>query len=185
MNVQTKYNEEIPKPNEFIKYLSDEKNRYNISIFLDNIKIPENIGHIIRLADAAKIKKLYLYNCCDIDNQKIIKVSRGKISIIHKELVFDLDNFLDIKLKENNLLVALEKTNKSILYTEFKPILPMILFVGSESKGINQKILDIVHHTIHIPMFGIGLSLNVAMSCAISVYKILEQLSLDKNNRMN
>lgn len=92
---------------------------------------------------------------------------------------------MDIKLKENNLLVALEKTNKSILYAEFKPIPTMILFVGSESKGINQKILDVVRSTVHIPMFGLGLSLNIAMSYSIATYKILEKLSLDKYDRNN
>lgn len=103
--------------------------------------------------------------------------------VVPIEIVLDLDLFLQKQIRENNFLVALKKTNQSILYTNFKPVLPLVLFLGSESRGVSQQILDVVHTTIHIPMYLLGLSLNVSMSCVIAVYKIIEKLKLYKDSR--
>ncbi len=77
------------------------------------------------------------------------------------------------KLKKQDFqIVALEQSQKSILYTKFKPKFPLVLIVGNEIKGVSKNVLKRCDKVIYLPMCGEKESLNVAVATGIAIYEI-------------
>ena len=173
MNRQLDFRDERPSTNKRLEQVLT--NRYPITLLLDGIINQGNIGMLFRLADAARLDKIYLYNMnININQRKINKAARSTISTINYQYINTIEE-LTIQ-KETHQLVALEKTTSSTLYTEFSPNKPIILVAGSEKHGISKEILSHVDTSIHIPMHGLNTSMNVACAASIAVYSLLDKL---------
>jgi tRNA G18 (ribose-2'-O)-methylase SpoU len=74
-------------------------------------------------------------------------------------------------------IISLEITSSSIDIRELKihPDEKICLILGSEKEGINQDLLNISDHSIHIPMHGQNSSMNVATACAITCWQIISR----------
>ncbi len=150
-----------------------EKERSPISLLLDGLRIPSNIGMIVRLAEAARIDKVFTYNMEDFEkSRKMSRVSRSADQYLEIRQLKELSEVE--QLKKNNDLIGLEITTHSIPYPQFSPQRPVVLIVGSEKHGISQELIELSDQCIHIPMLGIKTSMNVAMATGIGVYHLLE-----------
>lgn len=79
------------------------------------------------------------------------------------------------KLKSQKItIVSLEQTQKSILYTKFKPKFPLALIIGNEVKGVSPKALKQSNKVIYLPMKGKKESLNVAVAFGVAGYELLK-----------
>lgn len=145
------------------------------NIVLVNPQIPPNTGTIGRLcvnlgATLHLIKPLGF----DIDDKA---VKRAGLDYWHKlDLIVweDLDTFLAAHPINEHTHLATTKTEKIYFDATFNKG-DYILF-GSETKGINEKIL--LEHSekcITIPMGGAGRSLNLGVSVGVVTYEALRQ----------
>ncbi len=149
------------------------KQRHPISILLDGINDIRNIGAILRLADAARLKKIWLYNVAEhFSNRKLKRFSRSANEYVQLERLKSIDDL--ITLKHSHQFFALEITDQSIPYTQIEVSQPCILVVGNEQRGVSKEILALADRTIHLPMYGINLSMNVAMATGIATYHLLQ-----------
>ena len=80
------------------------------------------------------------------------------------------------ELAQTHQFVALEWTNDSVPYHEIMIHEPILLALGNEETGVSDEILQMVETCIHIPMYGIKNSMNVAMATGIAVYELLSKL---------
>jgi 23S rRNA (guanosine2251-2'-O)-methyltransferase len=55
---------------------------------------------------------------------------------------------------------------------------PLALVLGAETEGVSPKLDHHIDSRVHIPMPGVGLSLNVGMACAVFAYEINKQRSV-------
>ncbi len=142
-------------------------------VICDNIRSLENIGSIFRTADALKVTKIFL---CGISgnppNQKITKTALGAEKTVPFEYHKQTWRLVQKLKKDNVLVVALEQSPKSILYTAFKPTFPIALIIGNEVKGISKKILQEADRSIYLPMSGKKESLNVSVAFGVAGYEI-------------
>ena len=69
-------------------------------------------------------------------------------------------------------LIALEKTDGAIDYTDFKPEFPLALVLGNEIKGVSKNILKKSDKIIYLPMQGSKESLNVSVAFGVAGYYI-------------
>jgi tRNA G18 (ribose-2'-O)-methylase SpoU len=152
------------------------QNRNPVSLLLDRVHDIRNVGAIFRLADSARIRKVYIYKSPDwkLTSQKAIRIARQTIQYVPYEILEELEEVKN--LKENHQLIALEWTNKSIPYTEFAPKEETILILGNEQFGISDDLLALAETSIHIPMLGVNTSMNVACAAGIVVYDLLKTL---------
>ncbi|MCG8331187.1 MAG: TrmH family RNA methyltransferase [Chitinophagales bacterium] len=154
---------------------SIHENRHPVSILADQLDDPQNIGMLFRLADAARLSHLWFYNTEEsiLKNRKLKRVARSTLDYVpHSFLSSDE---LEILSNKTNL-VALEVTEQSIPITTFTPPSPIVLVIGNESHGVSDEVLVYCQQSIHIPMYGINTSMNVAMASGIGVYSLLEKL---------
>lgn len=150
-------------------------NRTPISLLLDGITDPRNIGGIFRLADAALIEHIYFYQNAEVEiSSKIKRISRSTTEVVPYS---HLKNLTQVqRLKETGALVALEYTNQSILYTDFKLPQKTVLIIGNEQRGVSKELLALADQSIHLPMLGMNTSMNVMTATGIAVYGLLTKL---------
>lgn len=148
----------------------------DIFLVLYNIRSRFNVGAIFRTADAAGVKKIYLSGITPAPpHPKIDKVALGAEKYVpfehHKQTVRLLK-----KLKSQGIqLVALEQSKKSVPYYNFKPKSRMAIILGSEVKGLPNKILNLADKIIEIPMYGRKESLNVAVAGGIVLFDLIRK----------
>ncbi|MCD6557366.1 MAG: TrmH family RNA methyltransferase [Bacteroidales bacterium] len=165
--------EEINKSHR--KQISEiHKNRIPISVITDGINDIGNLGMIFRLADALRINKIYLYNLKGNFNFKLLKKkSRSTSNYVPYELINDFSQILN--LKENYKFVVLDKTNKSVDFSEFIPEFPLCVIIGSEKFGVAEEMIQLADYSVHLPMFGVNTSINVATATSVILYDLVKK----------
>ena len=135
----------------------------NISLALDTIQDPGNMGTIIRLADWFGIKNIFCtIECADVYSPKVVQASMGSISRVRVEYTDIL-----LLLKENNDVRKYAAVLNGRDVTKMEKINEGIIIIGNESKGISAEILDLSNVQITIPGKGKAESLNAAVATGI------------------
>lgn len=150
---------EIPKSKELVKQ--------GITVVLDEINDPGNLGTIIRLCDWFGVSQLVCSeNTVDCYNQKVVQASMGsltRVSINYTDLVSYLAN-------EKRTVYGTFLKGENIYNSKLEKNAVVVL--GNEANGISNEIEQLVDKKITIPQFGKihnTESLNVAMSTAITL----------------
>lgn len=138
----------------------------NKFLVLDNIQDPGNLGTIIRTAVALDYTKIYLYNCVDYANDKVLRATMGTvfkanlITINEDELKILADKCIlllaDMKGKPLNEIKT-QKDNFGIL-------------LCNEGNGPSSVVKTLNVQKISIKMFNDVESLNVATAGAIIMH---------------
>jgi len=143
--------------------LIDDVDLNKISVVLDGVRDPGNLGTIIRICDWYGIRHLIMSkDCTEYYNPKVISASMGSFSRI-KHLYVDLEMYL--KSFPDKLKIGALLNGENIHEFEF-PDSGFIIF-GNESNGISDSILKLIDKPVTIPRFGDAESLNVGISCAV------------------
>ena len=150
-----------------------------IYIILDNVLDTYNIGAIFRLADAVAAKKVIICGQSETPpNHRIKKASINTTEVVDWEYVEN--SALAIKKLRNEVpevqVVGVELSEKSVDYDKFEYKMPVALVVGHESDGVSQEALELCDAVVELPMFGINISLNVMVSLAIVLYRIVNNI---------
>lgn len=136
-----------------------------LTIALDAINDPGNLGTIIRLCDWFGITQLVCSkDTVDCYNQKVVQASMGSLTRVSIHYT-DLENYIT----KSNLDTFIADMDGENVY---KTKLPKegILIMGNEANGVSEEIKSLLQHKISIPRFGETQeteSLNVATATAI------------------
>jgi len=134
-----------------------------ISLALDTIQDPGNLGTIIRIADWFGVTNIICSdNCADIYNPKVVQStmgSFGRVEVVYNNLVDFLNHNSSVPI------YAAALNGKSV--DELKGLKEGILLIGNESKGISAEIIQMATEKITIPRFGMAESLNAAVATGI------------------
>ncbi len=136
-----------------------------LSLVLDDINDPGNLGTIIRLCDWFDVDQLVCStNTVDCFNPKVVQSSMGslsRVSIVYTDLKVFLKN-------ENRTVYGTLLRGDNVYQTKLKE--DAILILGNESNGISREVQGLITKKITIPQFGEKQeteSLNVATAAAI------------------
>lgn len=146
-----------------------------LTIVLDGIKDPGNLGTIIRLADWFAVEQIICsLDCVDLYNPKTVQSTMGSIFRVKVEYT-DLKNFLENLPKDYPIYGSIVEGGESIYEKQFSK--DAILIIGSESHGISPEIQEKINHRITIPRFRTDNkpeSLNASIATAIMISEILK-----------
>lgn len=146
--------------------LSDFSNE-NLTIVLDNLQDPGNLGTILRICDWYKISKVVCSNeTVDFYNPKVINAS--KASFLRVGCVYtNLSDFLEKSQKQNIEIYGTMLDGENIYDSELK--FNSIVVIGNEANGISRNILKFISKSISIPRFGKAESLNAGVATAVVI----------------
>ena len=137
--------------------------RNTVSLMLDTIQDPGNLGTIIRCADWFGISQVYCSaDCADAWNSKVVQATMGSIARV-QVAYGSLEQWLEQEPGLPTYAAVLEGTD----LRKQPPIKEGIIIIGNESKGISDAILARCSNRITIPRHGQAESLNAAVATGI------------------
>lgn len=148
--------------------LNKEELKQNLSLVLDGIQDPGNLGTIVRLADWFGIKNVICsLDTADIFNPKTVQATMGAIARVKVFYLALPEFFKDIKdIKVYGTFLE----GKNIYEETLTPT--GLIVMGNEGKGISRALTEFISHKLYIPNYPPGTetaeSLNVAAATAIT-----------------
>ena len=144
-----------------------------LSLMLDNIQDPGNLGAIIRNADWFGIDHIICSeNSADCYNPKVVQASMGSLARVNV-LYVSLHSFIRAHINTGVYATTLYGTS----VPELKNIKEGIILIGNESRGISEELLNMATLQITIPRYGNAESLNAAVATGIILSHIRGPLS--------
>jgi TrmH family RNA methyltransferase len=140
-----------------------------LSIGLEFLQDPGNLGTIIRLADWFGIRNILCSeNCVDLYNPKTIQATMGsflRVNIYYTDLA---SSICSMQEEKHYMVYGTGQNGSNLFHTPL--FLPGIILFGNEANGLSQGIMDLADRILTIPYHDRTShpdSLNVATAAAI------------------
>lgn len=147
-----------------------------INIALYQPDIPQNTAAIIRTCSCFGLKLEIIKPTGFILNEK--KLDRIYMDYLKNcEIIYHQNFECFIKEKKNQNII-LFTTKSKVQYFKFRFKKNDTLLFGSESKGVDQKVHEIIKDKLNIPIKNEARSLNLASSVAIAASEAIRQINL-------
>ncbi len=141
-------------------------------IALDDIQSPDNLGAVMRTAEALGIDGLIICGGCDIYNPKAVRASMGAVFRLPILKVKDLSGYIN-ECKDKGIYTYAsvpEKDASDISEVDFRD--GGICVIGNEGNGITADVIDACKEKVTILMKGRAESLNAAAAASIIMWEM-------------
>ena len=158
---------QLTEPNKVLAVVNKISNndidtKGKITLVLDTIQDPGNMGTIIRTADWFGINQVVCsIDSADIYNPKVVQATMGSIARV-KILYTDLQSWL--QQQQVKIYAASLKGND---ISKANKISEGIIIIGNESRGIHAELMELAQEKITITKSGKAESLNAAVAAGI------------------
>lgn len=144
-------------------------------LILDGITDVRNFGAIIRTAECTGVDLIIVSKSGSAPiNDDTIKTSAGAAFNIPITKVDHIkDALFYLQASEVKIIAATEKAKKNIYQTDLNA--PLAIIMGSEDRGINPSVLNLVTEQTKLPLLGAIESLNVSVACGVFLYEAVRQ----------
>jgi TrmH family RNA methyltransferase len=136
--------------------------RQGLTLALDTVQDPGNVGTIVRIADWYGIARILLgEGCSDPFSQKVVNASKGSLARVE---IHRVD--LPAVLAAAGVPVLGCDLDGASIHTFATPPAAVVV-IGNEGRGLSPAVKAYVTQRITIPSFGHAESLNAAVAAAI------------------
>jgi len=168
----------------------------NLTVILENVHDPHNIGAVMRSCDAVGIGELFVV----YTEERLIKrglvgssSSSGTKKWVKVRYFESLDECMSAVKKKYKSIYATHLGEQSINLHSMDLTQSTALLFGNEHDGVSKEALTHCDGNFVIPQFGMVQSLNISVACAVSLYEALRQRDVaqlynnafDENNPMH
>lgn len=149
----------------------------DLALVLDGVQDPGNTGTIIRTADAAGVKNIFLTEkCADPYSPKSVRSSAGSVLALNiirgsETQILDMLGQAEYKIITASPGAQVDHIQIPHIAAKYKKL---ALVVGSEAHGIGSLFEEASDIQTKIEIKGTAESLNVAVAAGILLYKIQE-----------
>ena len=152
-----------------------KQRQLDLTVVIENIHDPHNVGAIFRSADAVGIEEVQLL----YTKEKLPKLhpkvtaSGGKWV---KQRPYDDPAKLTADLKSRGFtLYTTHLSRDAISIHDVDWTKPSAIILGNENRGVSSDMTEHADHNILIPMFGMVESLNVSVATAVILFEACRQ----------
>lgn len=156
--------------------LSRRPDHYPFLLMLDHLEDPQNLGAIMRTADAAGVDGLIIPTDRAAGvTAAVRKVACGAAERLPVAMVGNLNQAAETLKREGFWIFAADQDGEKEYYrADYKT--PLVLVLGSEGKGVSRLLKKNSDLSLFIPMPNLkGGSLNVSAAAAVMIYAVLSQ----------
>ncbi len=140
-----------------------------ISLMLDDLQDPGNMGTIIRIADWFGVENIICSeHSVDCYNPKVVQSTMG--SLLRVNLIY---TNLKLFMKKNKHIPFYAASLSGVSVFKLPKITQGIFLIGNESKGLSEEILKSASQKITIPKAGHAESLNAAVATGIILSQVV------------
>lgn len=146
----------------------------DLVLVLDGVQDPGNLGTIIRTANSAGVKDIYLLGSnVDVYNPKVVRSTMGAIFNVNSHYYASaLELYSHLRSNGYSVCVTtLSNTN----YYELELPRKIALVLGNEGNGVSLESISNADNLLTLPMAESAESLNVAVCAGILIFDILHR----------
>ena len=157
--------------------ISRERNEPPLYCILDGIEDPQNLGAILRTAEASGIHGVIIRSRRAVGlTAAVAKASAGAVEYVPVARVSNISQAV-VTLKRSGVwVVGIDPTGK-IDYSQVDFRLATAIVVGGEGKGLSDLVKKRCDSVASIPMRGKITSLNASIAAALVMYEAFKQRS--------
>lgn len=143
-------------------------------MLLDELQDPQNLGALIRTADAAGVHGILLpkRRSCPL-NAVVAKISAGAVEYVPVIQIGNIVQQLKDLKKQGFWVAGADMDGEP--YTKTNLTGPLVLVIGAEGKGIGRLVKENCDIIVSLPMQGGVNSLNAAAAGAVLMYEVVRQ----------
>lgn len=135
-------------------------------LLLDGVADPGNVGAIVRSANAAGYKEIYLTEgCADPYSPKSVRASMS--GVFFTKLYAGMRAEI-LGVLQGTPILAADMDGENVF--AFSAPEKFALVIGNEANGVSEEVFSRAHRTVKIPMAATQESLNAAVSAGILMY---------------
>lgn len=147
-----------------------------LSLLLDGVQSPFNVGSIVRTAAAYRVEHLYLCGqTTSPASAKAAKVSLGTERYLSWTAFERGPDAADAAREDGFSVVGVELTEDAVPLHQLTAGPDVCLAVGNEDHGLSAATLSACDAVAFLPLMGRVGSLNVATAAAVAIYEIRRQ----------
>ncbi len=152
-----------------------QRNEAPFLLILDAIQDVNNLGSLLRTAEAAGIHGVIIpqHRAAEV-NATVVKTAAGATEYLLIAQETNLTRTIE-DLKKRTIWVVGLAGEAQTVYTQANLTGPLALVVGNEGKGISRLVREHCDVLIKLPMYGHINSLNAAVAGSIALYEALRQ----------
>ena len=140
-------------------------------ILLHSVQDPGNLGTVIRTADAVGVDAVFLAECCELYNPKVIRSTMGSIFRLNvSEVRFDEVFPLFKERGVRTYAAVIDSDAVSLTDCNFSD--GGAVLIGNEGNGLPDEVSDLCDVRLTIKMQGNVNSLNAAMAAGIIMWEL-------------
>ena len=144
-------------------------------LLLDGIEDPQNLGALLRTADAAGVHGILLPRRHSVPlTETVARVSAGALEYVPVARIGNIAQTMRA-LKEQGFWIAGADMAGEEMYDRANLTGALVLVIGSEGRGMSRLTRDLCDFTVRLPMRGKINSLNASAAGAILMYEALRQ----------
>jgi RNA methyltransferase, TrmH family len=133
-----------------------------LTLALDGIQDPGNVGTLLRIADWFAFDRVVLSpDCADLFSQKVINASMGSFARVTTHTAALAETLAGTKVP----VLGCELQGEDV--HTLPPLRDAIVVIGSEGRGLSPAVSARVTRRVTIPKFGGAESLNAGVAAAI------------------
>ena len=151
----------------------------NLTVILENVHDPHNIGAVLRTCDSIGVKEVYvLYTMPDLDRDRL---ELGKNSSSGARKWLDVNFYTNAEAcfknvrKKYDLILSTHLSESSKSLYELDLTQSVALLFGNEHAGLSDIALANSDGNFIIPQVGMVKSLNISVACAVTLYEAYRQ----------
>lgn len=151
--------------------LGQQRGEKPFILLLDLLKDPQNVGALIRVADAVGVHGVIMQDRRSASvTPAVVNASSGAVEHIHVVQVTNLVNTMKDLKKHDIWLVGMEAGPDVPALENANLNMALGLVMGSEGEGMRRLVRETCDLLMSLPMRGHVASLNVATAGAVALY---------------
>ncbi len=147
--------------------------RSRFVIVLDDVQDPQNLGAILRVADASGAKVVVHERGSAPLSETVARVSAGAIARVPIFRAGNLRQFLDEAKRIGFFAVGLDERGEDLYSLDLTG--DLLLVLGSEGAGMRRLVKEGCDVVARLPMAGQVASLNVSTAAAAAAFEAVRQ----------
>ena len=152
------------------------KTTQEISLILDSVQTPYNVGTIIRTSAALGVKEMWLVGATESPNHpKTNKTAMGTQRYVEWTAVETPTEAIKAARSAGYTIVGIELADDAAPLHEVNLSVKVCLVVGHEDRGLSKEALPLCDSVGYIPQVGKVGSLNVGVAASIAIAEARRQ----------
>ncbi len=155
--------------------------RAPLSILLDNVRSGNNVGSVMRTADAFRLAEVILAGITvQPPHRDVLKTSLGAERTVPWQHTVEAAATIHAFKAAGGKVAVVEQTTASVPLEEWRPNHqePWLIVLGNEVGGVGDGLPDLADVCIEVPQFGQKHSLNISVCAGIVCWHYMTSCGL-------